>query len=507
MIELLYMNQNTILVIMPIYNAEETLGEAIESILKQSYRDFHLVLVDDASADKSLEIAKSYTYDRRVSVYHNKKNRGAYYSRNVGLYAHRNDSWGYFTTHDADDISYPERFRQMLTMLRTSRVNGVQDTFERKDLKTKRSLGASLTIAHAMYKRSVFDAIGYFEEARFGADWEHWARLGLYNKERNLGTRAISKQTGESFVGKNNLTTTIPIGSMKRQNYILKSKTNHRKMLENGSLKVDFAMDTSITIRVDYRASSRPAPAYLKSTEGLSVCVVLLTWRRIPFLKKTLTMLSSQSYKNFTVRVTNANLDQAVAVDNIAKQFKQKLKIDVTHEGNDIKAFRRFTVGKELAENGVDIVMFIDDDITFASDYVERLIKEYEPKTYKSGFAWSFQRGGENYYNYRTRRWDNEQKLHYCGTGISMIDAKVFLDNRLFNAPKEAYYIEDLWLSYFVQHVLKWDLKYVNVGNVQIGGADQHALYKKILSDKKVSDVPDKADFLRLLIKKYKWKL
>lgn len=88
-----------------------------------------------------------------------------------------------------------------------------------------------------------------------------------------------------------------------------------------------------------------------------------------------------------------------------------------------------------------------------------------------------------------------------------MIDASIFLDDRLFAAPKEAYYIEDLWLSYFAQQVMKWDLKYVDVGNVHIGGSDQHALYKQIMKDKKVSDIPDKADFLTLLIKKYGWKL
>ena len=501
------MDKNTVLVVMPIYNAEGTLALAIESILNQTYKNFQLILVDDCSTDRSLEIAKAYTYDNRVVVYSNSQNKGAYYSRNVGLYVSQRKHWGYFTTHDADDISYKDRFKSMVDMLQTAKVNAVQDTFERKDYKTQRSLSKSLTIAHAMFKRSAFDSIGYFEEVRFGADWEHWARLSLHNKQTGLSTRAIGNLMGESFVHKNNLTVQIPLGSNKRKQYIIDSRAKHSKMLNDGGLRIDFKMDDSLTKKILHRSSSAPAPANLSSKEGLSVCVVLLTWRRIPFLKKTLTMLSNQNYKNFTVRITNANLDQSVSVDRIAQQFRNKLRISVSHDGNDIKAFRRFTVGNELAKNGVDVVMFIDDDITFGSDYVQRLISNYEPKTYKSGFAWNFQRGGENYYKYRTRRWDNEEKLHYCGTGISMIDASIFLDKRLFSAPPEAYYIEDLWLSYFAQSVLKWDLKYVNVGNVQIGGSDQHALYKSILNDKKSSNVADKADFLIKLIKKYKWKL
>ena len=205
--------------------------------------------------------------------------------------------------------------------------------------------------------------------------------------------------------------------------------------------------------------------------------------------------------------MTNANLEKADAVDKIVASFSDRLSISVTHDGNVIKAFRRFTVGNDLAKSGTEVVLFIDDDITFPPNYIEKLVSNYEPKTYKSGFAWNFQGGGKDYYRYRTRRWDNEERIHYCGTGISMVDASIFLDKRLFAAPPEAYYIEDLWLSYFAQHVMKWDLKYVEVGNVNIGGTDQHALYKKILNEKKTENIPDKADFLRLLVSKYKWKL
>jgi hypothetical protein len=88
-----------------------------------------------------------------------------------------------------------------------------------------------------------------------------------------------------------------------------------------------------------------------------------------------------------------------------------------------------------------------------------------------------------------------------------MIDASIFLDDRIFSAPKEAYLVEDLWLSYFSDHVMKWDLKYIPMKNVHIGGSDQNALYKKIMRDKRTEGAADKADLLRILVKKYKWKL
>lgn len=238
-------------------------------------------------------------------------------------------------------------------------------------------------------------------------------------------------------------------------------------------------------------------------SKDLNVYVVLLTWRRIPFLKKTLEFLYNQTYKDFTIHITNGNIPRSGSVDRIADLYRQRgLKIDVSHDGNDIFAFRRFTVGKQLAEAGADVVLFIDDDIVFPANYIENCLSQYEPKTYKSGFAWSFQRGGEDYYRFRTRHWDNNQTIHYCGTGIGMIDASIFLQPGLLDAPEEAYKIEDLWLSYYAQHVLKWKLLYMNTPGVTIGGADNVALFKDILASKY-----NKADFLRLLISKYGWKI
>jgi hypothetical protein len=158
---------------------------------------------------------------------------------------------------------------------------------------------------------------------------------------------------------------------------------------------------------------------------------------------------------------------------------------------------------------GTDIILFIDDDITFGPDYIENCLRYYEPNSYKSGFAWSFQANGENYYKYRTRINDYTSKIHYCGTGISIIDAKIFLDDRLIKrAPPEAYRIEDLWLSYFAQHVCKWKLGYIEMKDVVIGGSDNAALYKEILNDKKTKGTPDKADFLKMLVARpYSWKL
>ena len=93
-------------VIMPVYNAEKFLGEAIESILNQTFTNFELFIIDDASTDKSIEIIKSYT-DQRIIFIQKPINTGYANSLNMGIELSKGT---YIVRMDADDISMPNRF-------------------------------------------------------------------------------------------------------------------------------------------------------------------------------------------------------------------------------------------------------------------------------------------------------------------------------------------------------------------------------------------------------------
>lgn len=237
----------------------------------------------------------------------------------------------------------------------------------------------------------------------------------------------------------------------------------------------------------------------------MKVAVVLLTWQRFNALKYTLQDLSRQTRNDFDIIISNGNLKERAinSIDKYVKYYgKHNLNMYVRHDGNDLYAFRRFTVGKDLAEQGYDIVMFIDDDVRVPPGYVAKCLEQYEPKTYKSGFAWVLHHKGSSYYKHRTRKWDNKEQVHYCGTGFSMIDASIFLDPGLIKkAPEAALKIEDLWLSYYAQHVKGWRLAYMECPGVELGGADSVALYKQIQKDP-----VNKTHFLHQLVK-MGWKL
>ncbi len=91
-------------VLMTAYNREKYIAEAIESVLASTYRNFELIIVDDASTDKTMEIAREYEKkDSRVRVYVNEKNLGDYPNRNRAASYAKGE---YIMSLDSDDKIY-----------------------------------------------------------------------------------------------------------------------------------------------------------------------------------------------------------------------------------------------------------------------------------------------------------------------------------------------------------------------------------------------------------------
>lgn len=95
-------------VIMPVYNAEKYLPEAIESVLNQTYRNFEFIIVENASIDRSRDIIKHYvTLDNRIRPFFIEKKGIA----NAVNFGGRKAKYDWIARMDADDISLPERFQ------------------------------------------------------------------------------------------------------------------------------------------------------------------------------------------------------------------------------------------------------------------------------------------------------------------------------------------------------------------------------------------------------------
>lgn len=103
-------------IIMGIYNCMNTLPDAIESILRQTFTDWELIMCDDGSTDQTLEVAQRYEkkYLDKVIVIKNEENQGLNYTLNRCLKCARGE---YIARMDGDDLSLPERFEKEVTFL------------------------------------------------------------------------------------------------------------------------------------------------------------------------------------------------------------------------------------------------------------------------------------------------------------------------------------------------------------------------------------------------------
>lgn len=181
-------------VLMPVFNGEKYVGEAIESILNQTFSDFEFLIINDGSSDKSVEIIESYN-DPRIRFIENDGNIGLIASLNKGISLARG---GYVARMDCDDISMPERLAKQAAFLDANSscaVVAVRSVFiddngnecgfwddDRKFTSNReiiRRLPRANCIAHpgVMIRKSVLAAYRYDPRQLHSEDYDLWLRL------------------------------------------------------------------------------------------------------------------------------------------------------------------------------------------------------------------------------------------------------------------------------------------------------------------------------------------
>src|SRR5580698_9685158 len=109
-------NNPKVTVLMPVYNGEKYIKEALESILQQTFIDFEFLIINDGSTDNSVSIIKSFN-DNRIRLIHNEKNSGLVYSLNKGIGLSNGE---YIARMDCDDVSIPERLEKQVGFLNSN---------------------------------------------------------------------------------------------------------------------------------------------------------------------------------------------------------------------------------------------------------------------------------------------------------------------------------------------------------------------------------------------------
>lgn len=192
-------------VLMPAYNAEKFIEEAIESILAQTFTDFEFIIINDGSEDKTAEIIRAHT-DPRIVFVDNERNQGLIAVLNQGLDMARGE---YIARMDADDIAYPERFAAQAAFMDanpdigmvSANVRIFGDKFgELGDTRNSITrhpafmgaldwyLGCRASHPLAMLRKEIFDKYGLRYDPDYVAceDYELWSRAVRYMKIANM---------------------------------------------------------------------------------------------------------------------------------------------------------------------------------------------------------------------------------------------------------------------------------------------------------------------------------
>ncbi|MDD5559392.1 glycosyltransferase [Candidatus Methylomirabilis sp.] len=205
-------------VLIPVYNRERYVATAIESILAQSFIDFELLLIDDASTDGSVEILRTYTTDSRVRLVCNEQNLGIPRTRNRGIDLARGE---YIAMLDSDDWAYPRRLEKQVAFLDRHKDFAVVGAWATEMDENGRSLSrdkrrfvspgelqsrllfrCSLCNSSIMARTAVLREYRYREQYAVCEDFDLFVRVAKNSKLGNLPETLVHRRTHAGNLGR-----------------------------------------------------------------------------------------------------------------------------------------------------------------------------------------------------------------------------------------------------------------------------------------------------------------
>ncbi len=241
-------------VVLPVYNAQGTIGRAVESILEQTFSNFELLIINDGSTDHTSRILSGFN-DPRLFIL-SQKNKGLVRSLNRGIGSARGK---YIARMDADDMSLPERLEKQVSFLAKNPSYAVVGTATKviyEDGKEKIRYRPSSTAAirknivricpfthsSVMIRKSVFDRVGLYDCSMDGSkallveDYDLWVRilaagydmanlpdvLMVYNRECDsiLRNRTLANRIRQQILSRVKIIKTLNLGFLAYLNLI-----------------------------------------------------------------------------------------------------------------------------------------------------------------------------------------------------------------------------------------------------------------------------------------------
>lgn len=215
-------------VIMPVYNTEKWVEQAIRSVLNQSFSDFEFIIIDDCSTDRSYDICKLYAQkDNRIRLYRNDTNRGVAFCKNRAINL---STTNYIAAQDSDDISVQQRLQLQYSYLLNHEncavvwgnnyiINEEWDVISHRfyDDNIKNVILKKSPVSHpsTMMRKDFYLEVGGYSDEKFIEDYELWLKLfskgyDIHNLKEDVLYYRIRPWNQKSYV-KETLDSTIKL--------------------------------------------------------------------------------------------------------------------------------------------------------------------------------------------------------------------------------------------------------------------------------------------------------
>ncbi len=206
-------------VIIPMYNREKTIERAVESILKQTYPNFEIIIVDDCSKDNSVQVVEKIQ-DERIKLIRSRENGGACVARNIGIQAAEGKVIAF---QDSDDYWHEDKLQKSLECLQSKKADFVFSALNRVGERNQRSEGRILpsynlncytdkisrllcsncvSTQTIVAKRDVFDKIRFDTSLPRFQDWD----LALQVAKEGFYMYYLEEPLVDCFVMENSIT-------------------------------------------------------------------------------------------------------------------------------------------------------------------------------------------------------------------------------------------------------------------------------------------------------------
>ena len=175
-----------------------------------------------------------------------------------------------------------------------------------------------------------------------------------------------------------------------------------------------------------------------------NTALIMCTYIRFENLQTTLECVRKQTNKDFDFYIVD-NSNKHEKLLGYLKKFGKDINVKVYDYQNEFKQFARFLLARDLAEQGYEKIIFIDDDEIIPDTFVQECHDQYDPNSIKTFWGHMV----EEIYNKKIKLEKNEYG-NYAGTGGLICHSSLFLNDDFFDCPEEYWIIDDLWLSFYI---------------------------------------------------------